>query len=617
MPGFLKRIRLRTIHQKILLAFLLASLISGLVLLDLLSEQFKPVSVLDLTVSDALYQQHAAFSGEVVLIGIDSNSQNEYGLWPWSRDVMAMAFEALNSDPDMRPAAIGIDVLYIDPGDEYDDAYLVEAASIAPNIVLACMGTYGTHFEKQEDGTVVYYGAKDYYVKQFEQPFPELRAVTTIGTINSMLDPDSRLRHAVWQIDLPDGTVVPSFAQEMARLYSEYYGIERNIPPMDSRSRYFLKFTGKPGQMYDGYGVADLINGEIDPEWYAGKVVLIGPYDPNLKDAFMTAADHGKQMNGVEYQANIVEMLLTGNFKEEFPDLPQLIALFVAIFGLSFWFWDRKILPSTIVWVALIGGWLGFCVLMFHFGWVFHPLWFPVGVTIVYISSVAANYIRAAIEKSRVTNTFKKYVAPEIVAEILKEGSDAMELGGKMTDIAVLFVDIRGFTPMSEALSAVEIVEILNRYLALTSHCILQNSGTLDKFIGDATMAFWGAPLPQEDHIYKAVKTGMEMIEMSHALGQELLEKYGRTVSFGIGVHCGPAVVGNIGAVNRMDYTAIGDTVNTSARLEANAPAGQMLISRTVADALAGRIECTSLGDTIKLKGKAEGFEILRVDRLV
>jgi len=608
MPCFLKCIKLRTIHQKILMAFVLASLMTGAVVQNLLT-------VLDLTVSDALYQQRAAFSGEVVLIGIDSNSLNEYGVWPWTRDVMAMAFEALNSDTDLRPAAIGVDVLYIDPSDPYDDAFLVEMASIENNIVLACKGEFGTYFDISEDGMTVM--RDDYRVTKFEQPFPALRDVTHIGTINSMYDPDSRLRHALWQIDLPDGTVVPSFAQEMARLYAEFHGVERKTPPLDLLGRYFLKFTGKPGQIYDGYGVADLINGEIDPEWYAGKVVLIGPYDATLKDAFMTAADHGAEMNGVEYQANIVEMLLTGNFKEEFPDIYQLIALFAAIFGLSFWYWDRKILPSTVVWIVLVSGWLGLCVLLFNYGIVLHPLWFPVGITIVYIASIAANYIRAAIEKYRVTNTFKKYVAPEIVAEILKEGSDAMELGGKMTGIAVLFVDIRGFTPMSEALSAIEIVEILNRYLALTSHCILQNRGTLDKFIGDATMAFWGAPLPQDDYIYKAVKTGMDMIDMSHDLGAELMEKYGRTVSFGIGVHCGPAVVGNIGAVNRMDYTAIGDTVNTAARLESNAPSNQLLISRTVADALEGRIKCTSLGDSIKLKGKAAGFEILKVDKLL
>ncbi|MEG0650341.1 MAG: adenylate/guanylate cyclase domain-containing protein, partial [Oscillospiraceae bacterium] len=173
------------------------------------------------------------------------------------------------------------------------------------------------------------------------------------------------------------------------------------------------------------------------------------------------------------------------------------------------------------------------------------------------------------------------------------------------------------FTTMSEALEPKTVVEILNNYLTLTSTCILNNGGTLDKFVGDATMAFWGAPLPQDDCIFKAVKTALDMVEGSVKLSEELQAKFGRTVSFGIGVHYGSAVVGNIGSPTRMDYTAIGDTVNTSARLEANAPGGTILVSRAVADALEGRVRFTTLGDSIKLKGKAEGFEILKVDGML
>jgi len=177
-------------------------------------------------------------------------------------------------------------------------------------------------------------------------------------------------------------------------------------------------------------------------------------------------------------------------------------------------------------------------------------------------------------------------------------------------------VDIRGFTTMSEALDPPTVVQIINKYLTLTTECIMRYHGTLDKFVGDCTMAFWNAPLPQEDAIYLACRAAMDMVEGSKALGEELQQKYGRTVSFGVGVHYGPAVVGNIGAPQRMDYTAIGDTVNTSARLEANAPGGKILISRVVADALGDRAKVTSLGDSIKLKGKAEGFECLTLDEL-
>lgn len=138
----------------------------------------------------------------------------------------------------------------------------------------------------------------------------------------------------------------------------------------------------------------------------------------------------------------------------------------------------------------------------------------------------------------------------------------------------------------------------------------------MDKFVGDATMAFWGAPLPQEDFVMNAALAALEMVKGSEKLSEELQKKYGRTVSFGVGIHVGPAVVGNTGAKNRMDYTAIGDTVNTAARLEANAPAGMIYISRQVADELLGRIRTTSLGTGIHLKGKTDGFEILTLDGL-
>ena len=159
-------------------------------------------------------------------------------------------------------------------------------------------------------------------------------------------------------------------------------------------------------------------------------------------------------------------------------------------------------------------------------------------------------------------------------------------------------------------------VEIVNKYLTLTTECIMKNHGTLDKFVGDCTMAFWNAPVEQEDPVYLACSAAMDMVEGSKALGEELQKRFGRTVDFGIGVHYGPAVVGNIGAPKRMDYTAIGDTVNTASRLESNAPGGTILISRAVADILGDRAQVTSLGSSIRLKGKAEGFEILTLDHL-
>lgn len=169
---------------------------------------------------------------------------------------------------------------------------------------------------------------------------------------------------------------------------------------------------------------------------------------------------------------------------------------------------------------------------------------------------------------------------------------------------------------MSERLAPEKVVHILNRYLTMASDCVEKNKGTVDKFVGDAMMAFWGAPLACDDPVYKAVVTASDIVKGAAEVSKELTEEIGEELKVGVGVHFGPAVVGNMGAERHMDYTAIGDTVNTSARLEANAPAGMIYISRAVADALTGRIEYTSLGNSVQLKGKSE-FEVLRLDAIL
>ena len=570
----------------------------------------------DQTVSDALYQSPEFFDGDIVLVGVDQKAFDEFGPYTeWGRDVIAMAVAALNRSEDCHPAVIALDTLYAGEKDPDLDLLLVEAAEPYGNVITGTVAEFGTALTEGEDGELY---LKDFSVLLYEEPYAALRDVTTQGHVNAMLDDDGVLRHHLLQITLSDGTVVPSMALAAARMYLDGTGQgEVELPPTDSRGFWYVPFTGQPGALDESISVADLISGAIPAEYFADKIVFIGPYAAGLQDSYVTSIDHARLMYGVEFQANAVQALLRGEYKREVRDAGQLVLLFFLLLAAFIGFWRRRMWIATVLWLILSGGWLLVCRVAYGQGWILHILWIPVGVTILYVGCIAANYIRAALEKRQITGTFKRYVAPEIVNEILREGTDALELGGKQVQIAVLFVDVRGFTPMSERLQPTQVVEVLNDYLTLISRCILDNGGTLDKFIGDAAMAFWGAPLPQEDFIMKAVRAAAAMVEGSKALSQQLMEKYGRTVSFGIGVHVGEAVVGNIGSPERMDYTAIGDTVNTSARLEANAPAGTIYISRAVADALEGRIRVTSLGDTIKLKGKQEGFEVLTMDGIL
>ena len=571
----------------------------------------------DAYVADALYQQASPQDGQIVLINIDQKSLDALGPFAsWGRALMGDVINSLNQDPEHAPAVIALDVLYVGASDDpAGDSYLAEACANSCPVVTACAGTFGAQLVQHSDGS---FYMDDYALTAYDEPYEELKNATWQGHINSMFDADGILRHGIWQIDLPDGEQIPSFHRQIYELYCENTGRAADtIPETDSRYRYYIPFQGRPGAYNDNYSVIDLLNGEIDPSAYAGKIVLIGPYAAGMQDDFATAIDHAGKMYGIEYQANMIDALLHGETKREAGRAPQAFAVFAVACLWGLIFSRRRLRTAVAGWIGTVAGYLGICMAAYAKGIVLSPIYIPLSVSMLFVGSIALSYLRAALEKRRVTATFQRYVAPEIVAELLKEGSEAAALGGRLCDIAVLFVDIRGFTTMSEILEPEEVVQILNRYLTLTSTCIFDHGGTLDKFVGDCTMAFWGAPLPQEDCIYKAVRTAFDMIERSAALQKELEEKFGRTVSFGVGVHYGPAVVGNIGAPNRMDYTAIGDTVNTAARLEANAPGGCIYVSHAVAEALEGRVQFTSLGDTVPLKGKAAGFEVLRAEALL
>lgn len=605
--------KLNPIVRKLLAALVCATILTGICASGILLSQAN-------TINDALYQQPTVPAEEIVIIGIDEYAISEFGSFPWPRDIISMALDYLNADPDNAPAVIAVDTVYTGYSDGSAtatdlDLWLVDAAGYGDNVMMASFATYGTQLVTTDNGD---FYMDDYAVLAFDEPFPELGAVTDLVTINAMLDTDGILRHAIWQVELPDGRTIPSFHQLAAQKYVEAMGLpDIETPPMDARYRWYVPMQSTPFAMDDGFSIADLVYGELDSSFFADKIVLIGPFTAGLMDEYYTSIDHTQAMYGVEYQANAIAALLRGETKYEVLETPQMILLFLLTFGFFFWLYDRKMLPATVMWLTVCLGWVGLCLLLWEAGYVVYVLYFPLCLTVTYVICIAFNYVRAALEKHRVSATFSRYVAPEIVSELLHGNPESLELGGRTVDIAVLFVDIRGFTTMSEALEPATVVEIINKYLTLTSECIFQNNGTLDKYVGDCTMAFWGAPMPQDDCIFKAVKAGLDMVEGSKALGIELQEKYGRTVDFGIGVNYGPALVGNIGSPARMDYTAIGDTVNTSARLEANAPGGQLLVSRVVADALEGRVRFTSLGNTIKLKGKNPDFEILRVDGLI
>jgi adenylate cyclase len=218
---------------------------------------------------------------------------------------------------------------------------------------------------------------------------------------------------------------------------------------------------------------------------------------------------------------------------------------------------------------------------------------------------------RSLREKEMIKRAFTRYVAREVVEEILKDPENLV-LSGERRQVTVLFCDVRGFTPMSERLAPEEVVLLLNDFYNLMIETTFKYDGTLDKFLGDAVMAVFGAPMAHPDHSARAIRTALAMQEGIAGLNERRGREGKEPIAVGIGVSAGEAVAGTVGTEDRMEYTVIGDSVNLAARLEANAKAGQILISHRTYERVRDLVEARPLG-RIRVKGKEEEVEVYEV----
>jgi adenylate cyclase len=222
---------------------------------------------------------------------------------------------------------------------------------------------------------------------------------------------------------------------------------------------------------------------------------------------------------------------------------------------------------------------------------------------------------RSLREKEMIKHAFTRYVAREVVDEILKN-PEQLALTGDRREVTVLFCDIRGFTPVAERLNPEEVVLLLNEFYNLMIETTFKNDGTLDKFLGDGVMCIFGAPIARPDHAMQAVRTAMDMQAGIAALSERFVREGRAPIAVGIGVSAGEVVAGTVGSEDRMEYTAIGDSVNLAARLESIAKPGQVLISQRTLDMIDDRIEVKAMG-AIRVKGKEEEVEVYEVTALV
>ncbi|MBX4215489.1 adenylate/guanylate cyclase domain-containing protein [Candidatus Parcubacteria bacterium] len=480
----------------------------------------------------------------LIIVAIDDASLKRIGQWPWPRSVFAKAFAKLDQ---AKPLAVALDVVFAEPsrqGAADDRALSFALRDISYPLVLPVEGSLS-----YENGA--------YRAETLTGPLPQFLSNPKItqGHVNLILDPDGVVRRFPSSIASGDQEF-----KAMSVLLAERGGAAAGD---GVRS---IAYSSAPGGMrrIPFYRLLDEDMGKT----LEGKLVLIGVTASDLHDEKRTPLSRGTLMSGVELQGNIANMLLKGYRAEPLASVPTFF-LFMALAllaGLAVSLVEspaRSLAAAVSIGVLFnIGAFLAFeggvIVNLIHgnLAWLLSAL-------LIFFH----RYYSGTREKRELRKAFGKYVSPAVLESIL-ENPDKIALGGEEREITVLFSDISGFTTLSERTTATELVRIMNRYFTLMTGEVLKYQGVLDKYIGDAVMAFWGAPLPDEKQADNAYLAAKGMLERLKEFNAELHKEKGITIDIGIGLYTGKAVVGNMGSEERFDYTAMGDTVNIASRLE-------------------------------------------------
>lgn len=534
----------------------------------------------DHQITDAIFQSIDSTSDQpkIKIIAIDDDTVDKYGnSQNWSRMHLAELVNRLNASKQDAPKVIGIDFNLDGAKDPTGDQALTKTCEKYKNVCA------GVNFSM---GRNVY---------------DSLESCIEMGSLQDMkCDSDGFFRKAK-KTETINGQRVDTFAYVMYKMYRHAMGKEAVSPKVDADGDFIFRYSHK-SEEYKKYCFYDVVTGKIKPEVFKDSIVLIGDYT-KAGYTFHVPNQRNTKMNGIEIQANILEALIDQKTGQEVPRF--LIAIVVFFYILVYCLvtfnivdWRHTLHVFSLVILLLGAGIL--CCYLGYYVLIFVPIVF---MLLASASSLVMRYVAMYKKKKEMEEVFKKYVDENIVNTLVEGGAYEAKIGGIRKDIAVLFVDIRGFTTLSESRNPEEIVDILNLYLSRVSTAISKNHGTLDKFIGDAAMAVFNSPNDLEDYENWAVCAAWDIQACTEELNQLLQEKYGVEIQLGVGVHCGEAVIGNIGCETHMDFTAIGDTVNTASRLEGVAEAGQILISEELRSRIPDVAEYLSAGE-YSLKGK-------------
>ncbi|MGA2419064.1 MAG: adenylate/guanylate cyclase domain-containing protein [Candidatus Acidiferrum sp.] len=385
------------------------------------------------------------------------------------------------------------------------------------------------------------------------------------------------------------------------------FGHQLTVVPNDI-GQALINYHG-PAYTYPHYSMADVVQGKVPAEKFRGKIVLIGATATGIGDVKSTPYSD-TSYPGIEIHANVIDNLLHGNFLKRGAKQQLLDAIIILCLGLPLGIF-MALAPPRFMWLGLgvLGPLLWVDYQAFLHGW-----WLNFSIPAITIASnvLLVSLYRALVEekeKRKVRSAFGQYLSPEVIRRLLL---NPQLVEPRRTEISVMFSDIRGFTTISEQLDAQELAGFLNEYLSDMTKLVFKYSGTLDKYIGDAVMAFWGAPFEVEAHAVKSCESALEMMQRVHEMQQKWLAEGRPHLDIGIGINTGGASVGNMGSSLRYGYTALGDTVNLSSRLEGlNKDYGTHIIvnETTFSGAATAGFLFREL-DVIRVKGKLQPVTI-------
>ncbi len=566
-----------------------------------------------------------ATSGMVTLVTVDEKSIEQLGRWPWSRDTLA---ELITRISDMGAGAIGLDIVFSEPqhspleqalernpeltpaerarlrqllGGVAPDQVLAEAITnsgrvvggqffyrsketakdleaLPPEIEMELLGRSGVDALRSK---VDEFPAHDAYAVRMNIP-PLARATNGAGFFNFLPGRDGVIRNANLLLRYK-GEFYPSLALKTLAFYleraaivvhAEEYGIDRltlggMAIPTDEVGGFMLNYRGPAGTI-PSYSAVDVLNGNLPPDALAGQMVLLGVTAIGVYDAHTTP--YGPSFPGLEIQANVAENIIHGDYIHHtaMEVLTDLLVLLLILMSLALLL-PRigGILPRFIVSAVLLAAYAGLNLYWFETQQLWLNLTYPLLAWL--LGYIALNvYLTFVVESrySTVHTAFQYYLQPDLVNE-LTERPELLQFGGEQKRLTILFSDIRNFTNLSEGLTPEQLAKFIHCYMDPMTEQVLNHRGTLDKYIGDAVMAIFGAPIPVEAHAEDACNAALDSIaELDHIVEccPDLSHIF--PIRIGVGIHTGEVVVGNLGSSFHFTYTVLGDNVNLASRLE-------------------------------------------------